>query len=54
MTGASAGIGLELCKLLAADGYDLILVARREEVLKRLASELGVQHGIEVRIYAFL
>lgn len=44
ITGASSGIGLELAKLFAADGYDLVLVARREDKLKELASELATKH----------
>ncbi len=42
VTGASSGIGLELSKGLAARGYSVWLVARREERLKALASELAV------------
>lgn len=33
ITGASEGIGFELAKLFAADGYNLILVARNEQHL---------------------
>jgi uncharacterized protein len=51
ITGASAGIGLELAKLFAADGHDLVLVARRAEVLEQLADSLRARHGIAVRIW---
>lgn len=40
VTGGSRGIGYELAKLCAQDGYDVILVARREERLQRVADEL--------------
>ncbi len=40
ITGASGGIGFELARLLASDGYNLILVARREDKLKALKAEV--------------
>lgn len=45
ITGASAGIGLELAKIFAANKYNLILVARREEKLRELAQELESHKG---------
>ena len=42
ITGASSGIGMEMAKILAAKGYDLILVARRKERLEELKKELKV------------
>jgi short chain dehydrogenase len=38
VTGASSGIGAELARELARDGHDLILVARRVEAMRALAS----------------
>jgi short-subunit dehydrogenase len=52
VTGATSGIGYELAKLLAADGYNLILVSRTEEDLHRVANELESRHRIIVRTIA--
>lgn len=52
ITGASDGIGLAFAEALAAQGFDLVLVARREAVLAALARDLAQRHGIAVQILA--
>ena len=50
ITGASAGLGAEFARALAAQGADLILTARREERLVALAKELQTRHGTHTDI----
>lgn len=52
ITGASEGIGRDLADLYAADGHDLVLVARREEVLRSVAAELTNRHGVTCTVVA--
>ncbi|RZM26319.1 MAG: SDR family oxidoreductase [Pedobacter sp.] len=51
ITGATSGIGLELAKLFAADGYNLVIVARDQNHLDDTASELK-QKGVNVISFA--
>ena len=46
ITGASAGIGVEIARSLASRGHGVTLVARREERLRELAEELSAAHGV--------
>lgn len=46
VTGASGGIGLELARLFAKDGYDVVLVARSAERLGEVADELEEQYHV--------
>jgi short-subunit dehydrogenase len=52
ITGASAGLGLELAQIFAADGHDLVLVARRRTELDALAARLTAEHGIAACVMA--
>jgi short-subunit dehydrogenase len=48
ITGASSGIGLELAKLFARDGYNLVLVARRKQQLEKLARDISLKNKVRV------
>jgi short-subunit dehydrogenase len=51
VTGASSGIGLEFARLFAADGINLVLVARDKAGLDIIGKELAA-HGVLVTVYA--
>lgn len=48
ITGASGGIGEEFAKLLAAEGYQLVIVARNDDQLNRVAGILNTKHQATV------
>lgn len=48
VTGASGGIGYELCKLFASDHYPLLLAARSGDKLEAFAQELTATYGVPV------
>lgn len=52
VTGATSGIGKELAKLLAKDQYNLVIVARNQDVLNDTANELKLESGVEIRTLA--
>lgn len=52
VTGASGGIGYELARLFARDGYNMVLVARGEDKLNRIKAQFEKHAGIQVRVIA--
>lgn len=52
ITGASDGIGLELARIMAQNGYNLVIVARNRDKLNMLASELCSLYNTKVHVIA--
>lgn len=52
VTGATSGFGYEFCKLLASDGYNLVMVARSEEQLLAVSNEFLGQYPIKITTLA--
>ncbi len=52
ITGASGGIGLELARVFAREGFDLVLIARTAGALERVADELKIQFGRQAVVLA--
>ena len=52
VTGASAGIGERIANELADAGYDLVLVARREAQLQKVAEYVEEEYGVRAYVYA--
>src|ERR1051325_5469804 len=51
ITGASSGIGLDLAKLFAQGGHDVVLVARNEEALRGVAADCE-KMGVKAHVLA--
>ncbi|HEY2845545.1 MAG TPA: SDR family NAD(P)-dependent oxidoreductase [Bryobacteraceae bacterium] len=52
ITGASSGLGVSFARKLAARGYDLLLIARRQDRLQSIAHEIGEQYHVRAEILA--
>jgi short-subunit dehydrogenase len=50
ITGASSGLGVEFAQALASRGANLVLVARRQDRLRAVASEIKKQFGVSVTV----
>ena len=52
VTGASGGIGLEIAKVLAREGFNLVLVARNRDALEAAAGQIEGKHTVSVHVFA--
>ena len=52
ITGASSGIGEAFARRMAAEGHNLVLVARSEQKLHEICDELMLKNGITAHYVA--
>src|ERR1700732_2851160 len=52
ITGASSGIGREFARQIAASGINIVLVARREVLLREAGAGFSKDYGVEPRVVA--
>lgn len=52
ISGASSGFGKACADIFARNGYDLVLVARREDRLLELADQLTKEHSVQILVRA--
>lgn len=52
ITGASGGIGYDLAEIMAADGLNLVIVARSADKLDKMAHEFGQKYGVTITAVA--
>jgi short-subunit dehydrogenase len=50
ITGASSGIGAAFADVFAAEGFNLVVTARREDRLQALAERVGREHSVSVTV----
>ena len=50
VTGASSGIGAATCRALAAEGAAVVLAARSEDRLRKLADEIEADHAVDTLV----
>lgn len=53
ITGASSGIGKAIAKKFASEKYNLIIVARRRELLENLKKELEKKYKVKILVYVY-
>jgi uncharacterized protein len=52
VTGGSGGIGIEIAKVLARNGFDLVLVARKRDTLEAAAGQIEGKFAVRVQVFA--
>src|SRR3954466_12811896 len=52
ITGGSGGIGLEIAKVLARKGFDLVLVARNRDALEAAAGQIEGKYDVKAHVFA--